>query len=210
MTLPTVSAFVSRTALLRAWWFPPAAGARCRGRGLGRGRLLVVRTSYRRQLDLPGGGIEGGRRRQRRRSASCGRRPGYGAAGASWAGRDLPLQRKPPPHHDTGIRLAARRSHRYPPPTSARSSGTGFLSREQLAAGRSGRCCGSTWRAAGSASGAERHPPDLARVVAHRPVAREPAHVGGVQHGLGPPGGRARHRSVRPYAAPRRRRRSRR
>ena len=51
-----------------------------------------------------------------------------------------------------------------------------------------------------SCSGAERHPPDVASVVAHRAVAREPAHVRGVEHRLGPPGRRARRRSARPGA----------
>ena len=55
------------------------------------------------------------------------------------------------------------------------------------------------------ASGAERHAPDLARIVAHRAVAGEPAHVRGVEHGLGPPGGRLGVGRLDPRAGPRRR-----
>ena len=162
------------------------------------------------QLDLPGGGIESGRDAAwPRRSASCAKRPASSASRTELvdAGR-VPFRGQPSQDHRVTVRVAAGLVRSTRSPTSVRSSGPGSCPRPARRDATRQRCRASIWTLLG-ASGAERHPPDLARIVADRPVAREPAHVRGVEHGLGPPRGRVGVGALDPALGMRRRRRNR-
>ena len=198
MDLPHRIGYRAAYRLLQVWWFlrrPQAHGAAVAVWQATRCSWCAPPTGP--QLDLPGGGIERGEAPLGGGAcASCARRPVSRRRPIELvAMRRVPLRGEPSPHHDAPVSRGAELAPCRPRADQREIVWAGFVPREQLARGRPRTLPRlATWPR--SCSGAERHPPDVARIVAHRAVAREPAHVRRVEHRLGPPGRRARRRSA--------------
>ena len=179
--------------LLQAWWLvrrPQAHGAAV---AVWQGeRLLVVRTSYRPRLDLPGGGIERAETALAAAVRELREETGLRAVTDE-------LTEAGSYHFEDNRRHITAHVFAWRPGAPAAAHGgpardrLGRVSRPRAAGwpatDGAARALSGRWQSCspGIASGAERYPPDVARVVAHRAVAGEPAHVGGIQHGLWPP-----------------------